>query len=445
MRLINMPTMPSPAARAMPGRETPADALGALGAFGELLDRDTPARRMDAKVVSKEPLDETALPVEDEPDMEVVGSFAVAAPDEHLTERRDRPANDGHAPDPRAGVEAADARLQPPGRARIDWLALRIPKGDEAPAADSGELKIENAVAIPAPVDAAENATAISQEATEAAPDVRLAAAVARREERIPDERVSAERERPSMRGNAEEAPARASAPVADAKPSEPAPRETGARDGSAEPASDQLLVPQRVGEQSEAGTGDRPMRPVSTVSVQTVPAFAATLQGPAQTVLDAVGEQAPEIARSADAAATQPHTAAQPMRVLKIQLHPLELGMVTARLSLQGGEMSVELQAETRDAAAKLQADSNEIAKALRGLGIEIDRVTVTQQPSTSTQSQDQQGQQAASERSGERFANEGGASGRQNGRNGAGSGTGSFEGERNAGDSQGSRGVYI
>ncbi|MBL0936230.1 MAG: flagellar hook-length control protein FliK [Rhizobiaceae bacterium] len=442
MRLIDMPAIQPPSARAMPGRDDPADARGA---FGDLLDRDAQPKRIDARAASKEEPDEIALPVENEAELEVDGLFAIVAPTGIAAERRDADAGDDGSEGPKSEANPTDRepKLRPLGRAHIDWLALRMPRGDEAPAADGTELKIGNAVAIEAPIDVAEPSAATSQESAETIPDVRLAAAVARRDERMPDDR-----QRPSMRAepiraNAGDA-ARAPAPTADAKPAEAATREPVARDVAAGPTLEPLVTQPRSAALPDARTGDQSARPVATLSVQTVPAFAASLQGPAQAVLGAIREEVPELARSAGAAATQPH-AAEPMRILKIQLHPLELGTVTARLSLQGGEMSVELQTETRDAASKLQADSNEIAKALRGLGIEIDRVTVTQQPSNNTQSQGQQGQQAAFERSGERFANDGGESGRQNGQRGTANGAGGFEGERNAGDSQGSRGVYI
>lgn len=442
MRLIDMPAIQPPAARTMQGRDEPADARGA---FGDLLDRDAQPKRIDARATSKEKPDEIALPVEDEAELEVDGLFAAVTPTAMAAERREAKASDDDAEGPKLEATRADRepKLRPPGRAHIDWLALRMPKGDDAPAADGTELKIENAVAIEAPIDVAEPTVAASQGTAETIPDVRLAAAVTRR-----DERMSDDRQRPSMRAEAPRAnagdAARAPTPAADAKSAEATAREPIARDVAARPTSEPLVTPQRAETPFDARAGDQSARPVATLSVQTVPAFAANLQGPAQAVLGAIREEVPELARSAGAAATQPHTA-EPMRILKIQLHPLELGTVTARLSLQGGEMSVELQAETRDAASKLQADSNEIAKALRGLGIDIDRVTVTQQPSTATQQQGQQGQQAAFERGGERYANEGGESGRQNGQRGAANGAGGFEGERNAGDSQGSRGVYI
>ncbi|MGQ2906938.1 MAG: flagellar hook-length control protein FliK [Aliihoeflea sp.] len=435
MRLVDMPAMQPPSARTMPGREETSDARGA---FDDFLDRDAPSKRTDAKIASKEKPDDTALLDADEAEPASDGLFAATTGSDDGKDWRPE------VGDRKSTATPADqeTRLRPPGRAHIDWLALRMPRGDDAPITDGTALDTENAAPAPAPLDASEPSATTLQESAEAIPDARLAAA-ARRDERLIDDR-----QRPSMRsepiGASAGDAARTQTPSAEAKPVEPSPREASARDVTSKSTSEPLVTQPRSGPLPDARTGDRSARPVATLSVQTIHAFAASLQGPAQAVLGAIRDEVPELARSAATGAGQPQTA-EPMRVLKIQLHPLELGVVTAKLSLQGGEMRVELQAETREATSKLAADSNEIAKALRGLGIEIDRVTVTQQPSTQMQSQGQQGQQGAFERGGERFAHEGGESGRQNGQRGAGNGTGSFEGERNAGESQGSRGVYI
>lgn len=77
----------------------------------------------------------------------------------------------------------------------------------------------------------------------------------------------------------------------------------------------------------------------------------------------------------------------AQPMRSLKIQLHPAELGMVTANLKTSGEQLSVELQVDNQEAYHRLSADSDAIVKSLRSLGYDIDRVSV-QQPQTVTAS---------------------------------------------------------
>ena len=75
-------------------------------------------------------------------------------------------------------------------------------------------------------------------------------------------------------------------------------------------------------------------------------------------------------------------HASAAPASAqsLKIQLHPAELGMVTATLRFAGEQLSIELQVENHEAHRRLASDSETIVKSLRDLGYEIDRVTVLQ-----------------------------------------------------------------
>ena len=53
---------------------------------------------------------------------------------------------------------------------------------------------------------------------------------------------------------------------------------------------------------------------------------------------------------------------------------------MVTASLRFAGEQLSIELQVENSEAHQRLSADSETIVKSLRGLGYEIDRVTILQ-----------------------------------------------------------------
>lgn len=70
----------------------------------------------------------------------------------------------------------------------------------------------------------------------------------------------------------------------------------------------------------------------------------------------------------------------------LKIQLHPAELGMVTATLRFAGEQLSIELQVENHEAYRRLTGDSDTIVNALRDLGYDIDRVSVLQPSVAST-----------------------------------------------------------
>ncbi|MDX8520023.1 flagellar hook-length control protein FliK [Mesorhizobium dulcispinae] len=82
----------------------------------------------------------------------------------------------------------------------------------------------------------------------------------------------------------------------------------------------------------------------------------------------------------SASIAAQTANSVAVPTHVLKIELHPSELGMVTASLRLSGEQLSIEMKPETHEAYRRLTADSEAIVKSLRGLGFEVDHVTILQ-----------------------------------------------------------------
>lgn len=84
------------------------------------------------------------------------------------------------------------------------------------------------------------------------------------------------------------------------------------------------------------------------------------------------------------DTAAATASAEPRPVTTLKIQLHPAELGMVNVKLSAAGEQLAVEVQVETSEARHRLATDSDAIVKALRGMGYDIDRITVQQAPST-------------------------------------------------------------
>ena len=58
------------------------------------------------------------------------------------------------------------------------------------------------------------------------------------------------------------------------------------------------------------------------------------------------------------------------PAHTLKIELHPAELGAVTASLRMAGEQLSIELKVETAEAHRRLSVDSEAIVSSLRGLG---------------------------------------------------------------------------
>jgi len=134
-------------------------------------------------------------------------------------------------------------------------------------------------------------------------------------------------------------------------------------------------------------GTGRQASGPVAVAADRSFPAPAAHPVGPTTAgvieTLAARGNQAPAtpVPQHPQAAA-----GAQPAHLLRIELHPAELGMVTASLRMSGEQLSIELKPETAEAYRHLADDSETIVKSLRKLGLDVDSVTVLQ-PSIAAQ----------------------------------------------------------
>lgn len=131
--------------------------------------------------------------------------------------------------------------------------------------------------------------------------------------------------------------------------------------------AGKQSLSATRIDVVSERSYPAPPQSPISQAALNVVNAIAADS-----------GPQKPASASSTTAQLAS--SVAVPTHVLKIELHPAELGMVTAHLRLSGEQLSIELKPETYDAYRRLSADSEAIVKSLRGLGFEVDKVTILQ-----------------------------------------------------------------
>jgi chemotaxis protein MotD len=65
-------------------------------------------------------------------------------------------------------------------------------------------------------------------------------------------------------------------------------------------------------------------------------------------------------------------------LNTLKIQMHPIDLGMVTATLRLKDDELHVEIKVETGDAFRQLSDDQSAMVKALRAQGFAVDQVNI-------------------------------------------------------------------
>lgn len=101
------------------------------------------------------------------------------------------------------------------------------------------------------------------------------------------------------------------------------------------------------------------------------------------------------------EASSTQASTG-KVLNTLKIQMHPIDLGMVTATLRLKDDELQVEIKVETGDAFRQLSDDQSAMVKALRAQGFAVDQVNIVFNASDSSgnsnaqqQAQSQAGQQ--------------------------------------------------
>jgi chemotaxis protein MotD len=174
----------------------------------------------------------------------------------------------------------------------------------------------------------------------------------------------------------------------------------------------------------------DAPIQPgrVTVLAQQNIPAPAvpAMTAAPLLTAIAADGSWR-ELAATADLRLSADQNAVASTHSLKVQLHPAELGVVTASLRFAGDQLTIELQVESIEAQQRLSADSDAIVKSLRALGLEVDRVTiqqsaVVQAPNTRADTNAGQNGQQASDRQSFNAANSGGgngqAAGQQSGR---------------------------
>lgn len=127
----------------------------------------------------------------------------------------------------------------------------------------------------------------------------------------------------------------------------------------------------------------------VTVLSQQTAPAPVQNMTQTATALTESLaqGLNSPARADLPEHAAMQAHTATKSGMVttLRIQLQPIELGTVTARISGVEGQLSIEITVDNAEARHRLTSDSDSIVSALRGMGIDVDRVTVQQTQNSS------------------------------------------------------------
>ncbi len=148
-----------------------------------------------------------------------------------------------------------------------------------------------------------------------------------------------------------------------------------GREPASGEKGADRDAAPARGGERRSDDIA-------RTVTVTASQSFAAPASLPmSQTTASLVAAIGADNGfRQAFANAMLPSTVATSAHLLRIELHPAELGAVTASLRLAGQQLSVEIKPETHEAYRRLTADADEIRKSLDRLGLSVDTVTILQ-----------------------------------------------------------------
>ncbi|TIV74016.1 MAG: flagellar hook-length control protein FliK, partial [Mesorhizobium sp.] len=163
------------------------------------------------------------------------------------------------------------------------------------------------------------------------------------------------------------------------------------------EPQADSPLPPQgwrpasasKASQQSQPAAPQTPVKPSSSATrmeVVSQQSFPAPAQNPigqtASALVEALASDngVQQAFASASAGSQTTNSVAVPTHVLKIELHPAELGAVTASLRLSGEQLSIEMKPETHEAYRRLTTDSDAIVKSMRSLGFAVDKVTILQ-----------------------------------------------------------------
>lgn len=134
-----------------------------------------------------------------------------------------------------------------------------------------------------------------------------------------------------------------------------------------------------RVREPRELGDRRADLRPTADQKAQPAPLAQGPLATGTPVVETLVANSAPAAALHRVAAANAHAGQAAPnVQALKIQLQPVELGVVTANLRMTGEQLSVEIEVESAEAYNRLSSETDAIARALRSHGIAVEEVVI-------------------------------------------------------------------
>ncbi len=122
-------------------------------------------------------------------------------------------------------------------------------------------------------------------------------------------------------------------------------------------------------------------------------------------------------------------------LNTLKIQMHPIDLGMVTATLRLKDDELQVEIKVETGDAFRQLSDDQTAMVRALRAQGFAVDQVNIVFNALDTSGNNGAQQQQPQAGQQGREAAGDG-SRGQRNDNGGQEQGRGRWTGNEGTGD---------
>ncbi len=110
----------------------------------------------------------------------------------------------------------------------------------------------------------------------------------------------------------------------------------------------------------------------------------------------------------------------ANDLRVLEVRLHPVELGVVTAKLRITEQQLSVEITADSSEGKDSLAAQESAIRASLEALGFQVDRLTIQHLPGSGSLDQNASSRSSGPPQGGQAFGGAGGAGAGNAGRNG-------------------------
>ncbi|MBA8879810.1 flagellar hook-length control protein FliK [Phyllobacterium myrsinacearum] len=155
------------------------------------------------------------------------------------------------------------------------------------------------------------------------------------------------------------------------------------------------------IAPKARASARQAPEQAITPAASNPVPVMSAAPSADARITIDTLAEAAPAPQSHSpitDVQIISDHSTTA-ARTLVIQLQPIELGTVTARLRLTGEGMHIQLVAESKAAAEHLARDHEALGKALQRAGVADDSssVTISVVDRTATVANTQSGQQAS------------------------------------------------